>query len=962
ANPATVVVPSLARDHRLIASLARAAGQLWAHGVALEWSSLIPPTTTPYPLPAYPWQHEDYWIEPSREISSQRASQTTSQPTLLGKKLQLPLKEQIYEQILDPEQMAFANAIRLYETPIVAYGLLTELLCQINTTLNLLSLSQISFKPQPLTSYQSRTVHGIICGSDQAQIELSAIGLLKAEDWQPLVSAQATTARISALAINIHQLCPNPEDLSSMFQQLSTIGWHGLEQTLPILEVWSGSGRLLIRLNSTELAKDWLGFAKALETLWQFGALVSQQQANTTPKVPNTIQQLTWQSNRDTPAWLYITVSDQNPLNVDAWLLDTHQQPILEAREISYNTLAYSDFIAQQHGSEWLYALEWHELSAPIAQATPNPLGFWIILPDAQGIAEHLATALKKIGWAIVWLKADDPNQLVTELASIQQAGSCQGVIDCRIIDLPALTAEIDQHVTEIAECCLQTIGLVQALVSVPAYAQSRIWLVTRGAQDVNSRHPVALEESALWGLGRAIALEHPAIWNGLIDLDPNQDFVADQLIADLHYSGSIREIAFRNGRRYESRLVQTPNAATDLAMPIREHASYLITGGLGGIGLETARRLAAEGAQSIILVGRRTPQASSQRIIDQLRATGTQITTIAADITNQTDIQQLFDQIDQTLPPLRGILHLAAQTSDAMLSEQTLAHFVQVLKPKLAGGWLLHQQTRDRDLDFLILFSSAAALFGAIGRSNYAAANAFLDGLASFRRSQGLPGLSLNWGAWAEVGMAAEALSTTQQTAMGAIKPLQGLNILANLRSKHQQLAIFPIQWQAFSALFPANRQPTLLSLCIDQNHSTIEADHALMRRLVAATQPERQELLIDLILTTARATLGFTTAIPIDKKVPLNQYGLDSILALDLRKRIQTSLGLDLPATLLFDYPTPELLADHLNTLISLPIAQPEITAEPEVDQLDLIEQLSDDEVDALFARILEQEGSND
>ena len=234
----------------------------------------------------------------------------------------------------------------------------------------------------------------------------------------------------------------------------------------------------------------------------------------------------------------------------------------------------------------------------------------------------------------------------------------------------------------------------------------------------------------------------------------------------------------------------------------LRPNASYLVTGGLGGLGLLTAQRLAERGARNVVLIGRNAPRDEARRIIAEIEAIGTRIVTMQADVSVADDVARVLEEISRTLPPLRGIVHSAGLLDDGVLLNQTRVRFDNVLAPKVAGAWNLHQQTETVPLDFFVLYSSLGSLLGPAGQGNYAAANAFLDGLAQQRRSRGLPTLAINWGAWNEVGIVATAAACRRTCRAGGDRfGLRAGRAGASLTLGAAQMVVAPSDWSRLAS-----------------------------------------------------------------------------------------------------------------------------------------------------------------
>ena len=410
----------------------------------------------------------------------------------------------------------------------------------------------------------------------------------------------------------------------------------------------------------------------------------------------------------------------------------------------------------------------------------------------------------------------------------------------------------------------------------------------------------------------------------------------------------------------------------------LREDASYLITGGLGGLGLQVARWMAERGARHLALAGRSGPSPEAEAAVAELTQAGVHVLVLSADVAQAGQIAAALEQIGISMPPLRGVVHAAGILDDGIMLRQDWDSFARVLAPKVQGSWNLHAQTRHLPLDFFVMFSSIAALWGNAGQSSYAAANAFMDALAHARRVQGLPALSINWAAWSQVGMAARGAVTGRMAAhdMDSITPDAGVCALEQaIGQQAAQLAVVPIDWAAFLARFPAGRIPVLLSeLSREPRHAAAGEQPAagqsgLLRRLDAASPGNRRRVLAAYLDEQARLALGLDPQIPLDPRRPLSELGLDSLMAIELRSRLSSAAGQVLPATVLFDYPTIESLAGYLaGEVLNLTPGSgtndhDPATAEPssasgegERDPREIeVAQLSDEEVEAVLAEEL-------
>ena len=402
----------------------------------------------------------------------------------------------------------------------------------------------------------------------------------------------------------------------------------------------------------------------------------------------------------------------------------------------------------------------------------------------------------------------------------------------------------------------------------------------------------------------------------------------------------------------------------------IRPDGCYVITGGVGGLGLAVARWLAQRGAKGLLLMSRRAASTEAAAAIETLRGEGAEVRVVQGDVASATDVGRALAEARAILGPVRGVVHAAGQLDDGVLLEQDWARFAGVMAAKVAGAWHLHTLTRDDDLDLFVLFSSVASLLGSPGQGNHAAANAYLDALAHHRRALGLCGLSINWGAWSEIGAAARAdrERRIQLQGIDSMTPAEALAALeAALESGYPQIAAVAVDWPRFLARFDGRRRPSLLA--DSAGASPVPAhgvpEPAFRQRLAETLAPRRRPLLASHVAARVARVLALEGHEPLDTRRPLNEMGLDSLMAVELRNVLKVDLGLDgaLPATLVFDHPTVEAIVDFLVRTV-LELESPggsSAPAEPEpIDAVDRIEQLSDEDVDRLFAERLGTPGS--
>ncbi|MCA9970397.1 MAG: SDR family NAD(P)-dependent oxidoreductase, partial [Anaerolineales bacterium] len=638
---------------------------------------------------------------------------------------------------------------------------------------------------------------------------------------------------------------------------------------------------------------------------------------------------------------------------------DTEQliAELKEAEQLSDDDVALAprllDALIRRHQQQvaaasiqaWLHEIRWEPraLDPAADDLLPAAPGLWLLFADPDGVAEAAAARLAALekrcvlvtpGAAFAQLAAD--RWQIDPAAEADYGRLLQAVLaeETRpfegVVYLWSLAQPADEPLpAQVALGVRGALHLVQALQQ-PAIAARppRLWLATRGAQPVGKAGVTAVAQAAQWGLGNVVGVEHPDLRPVQIDLDPEADAAANAgfLFAEIHAQAHENGAAVRRGARYVARLAPAPTPTAEPApLPVQADAAYLITGGMGGLGLRVARWLVAQGARHLLLMGRRAPSDKAQAVIDELTAAGAQVVVGRGDVADADQLARVLAQIEAEMPPLRGVMHAAGGLDDGVLLQQTWPRFEKVLAPKVAGTWHLHTQTQEMPLDFFVLFSSIAATLGSPGQANYAAANSFQDAFAHFRRAQGLPAQSINWGGWDNVGMAATLGSQSNQRwasiGVGLIPPEQGMAALAHImRQDVAQRVVLPVNWARFMGQFPPGLAPRFLETLAaqvrrDADAAPADEQPAVLQALAAAAPHARRELLMGLVREQAAAVLALDPTFVVDPATPLRDLGMDSLMAVQLRNAISGRLGRPLPATLLFNYPTVGELTDYLS-----------------------------------------------
>ncbi|MER6532154.1 SDR family NAD(P)-dependent oxidoreductase, partial [Streptomyces sp. NPDC001508] len=595
------------------------------------------------------------------------------------------------------------------------------------------------------------------------------------------------------------------------------------------------------------------------------------------------------------------------------------------------------------------YGVEWVPASAG---DTSGLRGAWLLVMPAELPDPEVSTALAQVltqGGAVVRLVTVQPHD---EAFGPVTDALHDGARPAGILSLLALDERPDAYHGPLTSGTVATIGLVRVLAehSVPA----PLWCVTSGAVATGRSDPLRSDAQAqVWGLGRAVALEGPIVWGGLVDLPERLDVrTLQRLTAVLANAGDVAEpgsaetptqgghrcggedqIALRRSGLFVRRLVRRPAAerrVTGGTPGWKPRGTVLITGGTGALGGHVARRLAALGAEHLLLVGRRGAEApGAEALRDELVAIGAKVTVTACDVADRAEVERLLDSVPAEVP-LTAVVHTAGVGQLNPLLDTSDDEFAEVVRAKVAGALHLDELTHGCALDAFVLFSSVSGVWGTGGQAAYGAANAQLDALAQRRRSRGLVATSVAWGPWADAGMAlGEAGEHSRRRGLLPLRPELALACLeqAITETSDTSLTVADVVWETFYTTFVSVRPSPFLSSIAEvpdvgdtagasavSDSTDTMPGQALRRRLGALPPGERRSWLLAEVTREVAAVLGYTGSGEVDADRPFKALGFDSLTAVELRGRLSAALGVPLPATMVFDHPTPDRLVAHL------------------------------------------------
>ena len=620
------------------------------------------------------------------------------------------------------------------------------------------------------------------------------------------------------------------------------------------------------------------------------------------------------------------------PFNRERYWIDTDIAPNnaispIETNENTVETFQIDWQAYQPHATDyskqqqpWLIYATNCQASKEIVQALEQHSTYYVLTPkDSVLVTDHTHI-----------IDPVDPASISSALYDI----GASHLQNCQVLYLGGLKPSSDMA-DAIKQCggydLSALIGQLQQLA-----IDFKIHIVTQGALEVQGRgcqNLTHMLQAPLWSYWRSMVLELPQTQAAVIDLDPmlSVEKQIPDLLNSLAAVDAERQLVMRDGQYFVPRLQKQANAQAIGAKSIVTDASYIITGGLGGIGLQIAQQFIHDGAQNILLFTRRNPKDLDENTnakLEQLRASGARADVIQVDISSDEDLHIAIDSIMDCYPAIKGVVHAAGVVSVSPIETISEDEFQKLFQPKVVAGWNLHRATEKLDLDFFVNCSSISATLGTKHLAHYAAANAFLDALSSYQRQQGRTSLSINWGPWSDVGM----LTSYQQ--QHSAFDLSASGIIPNPASSYlpifkrclsadcTSLAVADIDWSTLTPLISLTQMKSFYtelmpasetSSTIDE-HKTNHANSLWIEKAHSLSESELLEQVNAALSEQLRQSLQLPQHIEIDVFRPFNELGMDSLVGVQYCENLSKHFAIEVPAVSVFEYPTISELAEHI------------------------------------------------
>ena len=867
------VLPSLRRDEPERATILASLGGLYASGCVVDWAGLYPEGRR-IALPSYPWQRERFWVEPQEDD----AGQPRKHP-FLGRPLTSaqPSGERFWQRTIRLKDFAFLRDHKVAGVPLVpgtayiemALAAATEFFGVTPSVLRRIQFQKALF----MHDEDSRSLQMVLLPTTNAQASIRICSRATDAGWTLHATADAyrdgpnepPAGDIAAILSR----CPQPIASADYYERFRRNGLDYGPTFRGVTEIRRGAGESIGQIEIPDALKGELGsygchpawLDACLQTLGATKSIERHDHGEGIAGLPVSIDEIHFATRAPSAVWSHArhvptAADDTRTFTGDVRVFDDGGAVVADVRGFHVRLLDEQSAGLSEHWEDWVYELQWPAIrSAEDAVPAATPRESWLVLADRTGIGDALAESLRAKGSCVFVAAAgeaystpdarsftlrpgcfEDVQRSIAAVASVTSGPL--GVVHLWSVDASPFQTSSSWDAGQ-ALGCGSAVQTVQALLPLLRTGRTpRLWLVTSGSQAVVDRDVPAIQQAPLWGLGRTVAQEHHAMWGGLVDLDldASRDDNATWLLSEICRCRWRDQIAWRSGRRHAARLSpRRMPASAGRPFLWRTDATYLITGGTGGLGLAVARWMVDQGARRLILMNRTSlpprhewlslpsdaPQYAAVAAVRALEAAGATVRLAGADVADADQLASFFARFKaEGWPAIRGVVHGAGVARLDALEQMQPEQLSDVLHAKARGAWLLHQSFSREEipLDFFVLFSSFSTLLGSPGLAHYAAANSFLDALAHYRRSAGLPALAVNWGAWGGVGMAARFLQSGRTPLPGvqSFAPEQALAALDEFL-RHEEIAqvgLTRVDWTQWRQLYPTYMNAPFLSL----------------------------------------------------------------------------------------------------------------------------------------------------
>jgi acyl transferase domain-containing protein/acyl-CoA synthetase (AMP-forming)/AMP-acid ligase II/acyl carrier protein len=934
-----VVVSSLMRNQPAQEAMLGSLGKLFVSGYPVDFQKLHLRGNL-VNLPTYAWQREKYWVD----APLMSFVQASLHPFIL-RELSLAGSEEVrFEGYLSLEDHPYLKDHQVFDQVVFPGAGFIELILAAGKNYlesDKLSLSEIVIV-QALILKEEEVKIQVVLTAVEGLFEFK-IYSLSYDQWALHCSGKIEAHQVGdSDSIDISMLCSRCSEsfpVSDFYKGFSKVNIHYGPAFQGVKEVWRSSdgtealGKLILPEGLLDFFEYVLHPALLDAALQVCGLCVPSKETY----MPIGVGSIDIYRKLESEMWVYVSSggSNEDSETVTIEKLQLFTEGGVMVASLGDFLLKKADLGALLCGTDawrdWVYQIRWIHKERVVEKffspVTGTP-AHYLVFVDGQGVGKELSQLMRgrshlctliyggkeygKIGDREFEINPQDPRDFEKLLEVLKDE------LIHAVVYMWGMK-EFDSPVS-VNGNCESILYLMQSLGAEhdENYRLPEFWLVTLSSQSVSGLESIALDQSSLWGMVRVIGLEYPQMGVKMVDLDTGDSTViAARLFDQIINPDDEDHIAFRGdglGKRYVARLekFRMPDAKDVIIDP---DAAYLVTGGLGGLGINVALWLSDNGAKYLVLAGRRGLEDNrvAAEIVSKLREKGVKVVVSATDVADRAAVERMLDQI---MCPLKGIVHAAGVVKLQKISDIGMRDIEDVLAPKVSGAWNLHELTSGMMLDFFVSFSSCSAIWGSVQQAHYAAANAFLDAFVYYRREQGLPATTINWGAVGGGMVGIEESVALRSIGIRTMPSEQALGALSGaLSADLPQAIVTDMDWPLFDGIYQA-RRPRPLLRNISAGGQTIQGQISqsdILKDLLKVSDGHFNILMTYLKSQVARQ-LGYRSIEDIDEKKNFFNMGMNSLSAAAIKVSIERDLRISLLQTAVMQYPTIERFVEYL------------------------------------------------
>lgn len=1003
-NKETLFLPSLRRKTSDWDTMSHSLAELYTRGYDIDWKEF----NSGYSLrktilPTYPFERKTFWKEYADE-PHQRAPQSDS---FIGARISSPALEDtiIYESTYNIDFPDYLKEHKVFNTiinPAVAYLSLTIEALKDHTSKLPSVLENFEFlTPLLLDDSNVRTVQiilkPVVSGRYSVQI-VSKDANVAGNEWiihcRGEAGSQAkynkhTPTSIKSIKEGLH----SKVDSTKLYQSSFNLGYdYGLNFRC-IKEVNHDDNTALAKLKSNK--KNINGkrvylhpglLDSIIHTLIVWSDRFTDKAENSDSIfLPVSLDKvLLIEHEIPEELWTYVSVKEKvGAIGGDFQVFNTRGEHLLEISGLNLVRAKKSNLIKDVGKNKLCYKVTWAEDRAvnKISSAKSDKI---LTLTDKVGLGSNLPEIFTSKNIRSIQVKTGNKfrkskeDEYVINASSKADFETLRDELERRefrpqkIIFLWSLDYKFSEQKSAIDvenEITEMLTGLLHIVQVFGKQDELKLWIITQNAQMTDDDAAIqSPQQAALWGMGRVIELEYPDLFGGMIDINKlTIENNPQRLLSEINIPGDKYRVLRGDDERFTQRFQLVDlNSVKKTGVVIKSNAAYLITGGLGALGLMVAERLSKLKAGRIILMSRKSPDQDLKTRIEAIKSSGVEVDVVCGDIADEAFVSRLIKETTQHKYQLKGVFHAAGVLQDMPVMELNSDSIRAVLRPKLTGFWNLHKLTQN--LDFFVSFSSAASILGNESQANYAAANAVIDSLTEYRRKKGLPATTINWGPWSDAGMAASDQNVLRQMREQGLKPLEpetALDIAFETIDRDlSQVVVVDADWELFFKSREYVGENRLIDLVRKSENQTKETSQKAVEksevidRFSIFTPEARVNELSAYVASLALKVLGLEETEPLNHEKPLAEQGFDSLTSVDLRDLIAREFSIRLPVSFLFNYPTISEITNFIEKRVfaiskekDLHLTKQE-ASEIDIDDLDM---LSSDDLEDLIDREL-------